>query len=164
MRKNGLMLAILLTCGMAATSPSNAQVYDTDFGAMIMNQNLGALNTYNNNMNRLDAERRELDRRRAPKSGTSAVANGIPNYIVDRTQGAVLAWLNPEYKRRAAAYGKSNADQWMVAAARNIGQQMGALGKEYLTRVERQGRDKADTWYVARANELGRQYVARNAN
>ncbi|WGG59456.1 hypothetical protein [Brucella intermedia] len=164
MRTNGLIPAILLACGTVAVGPANAQVYDTDFSAMIMNQNLGTLNTYNNNMNRLDAERRELDRRRTRNSEVSAHSSGIPDYIVDRTQGAVLARLNPEYKRRAAAYGKANADKWMVAAARNIGQQVGALGKEYLTRVQRQGRNKADTWYVARASEIGRQYVAGSAN
>lgn len=164
MRKVGLILAVLLTSGIAATNPSNAQVFDTDWSAMIMNQNLGAMNTYNNNMDRLNAERQELESRRTPDSGPSAAGNVIPDYIVDRTQDAVLALLSPEYTRRAAAYGKSNADKWMVGAARDVGQKVGTLGKEYLRRVDRDGRNQADAWYVATAGEISRQYLAHGAN
>jgi len=163
MRIHPFIVTALLACGAIAT-PANAQVFDTQFNAMIMNQNLGAMNTYNNNMDRLNEERRQLDKKRAPDRRASTSQQVIPDYVIERTQGAVLSKLNPEYKRRADAYGKKNADAWMVGAARNIGQKVGALGKEYLTRVDRQGRSQADTWYVARAGEISRQYVAIGAN
>ena len=142
---------------LATTLPSHAQYVggDLNFGATMMNQNLGNTAIYQNNMDRLGDERRQLDAQRP-----SAAPARPSSDIIGKTENAVLAALSPEYERRRAALGQRRADAWMQTASSSAGRQVGSLHGQYLQRVQREGRQSADRWYIAQARAIGQRQVA----
>lgn len=155
-----IMFVIAVLPVICATGPAAAQILpDLDFNTMMMNQTLGSQILTEDNMNRLEAERQEFEKRGAANNPTAVAA--IPDYVVEQTQDAVMAQLDQAYKSRSNAFGKASADQWLLTAARTIGQRVGALGQEYLDRVSRQGQADADAWYVATAREISERYIAQ---
>lgn len=151
--------AALLFTGLASL-PAQAQYVggDLSYGAMTMNQNIGNLATYQNNLNRLDDERRELNKQRSPGTSTKPVKPSSD--IAGKTRDAALAELSPEYERRRARLGKPQADAWVRTAVSSVGNQIGALHPQYLQRVQRDGQQSADRWYVAQAHAIGQRQVA----
>lgn len=69
-----------------------------------------------------DSMKRDQQRRQAPSR-----ARTIREVDVQQLQDAALAPLGPEFERRVRAYGKDNAVNWLVAAGKPLGNQVGGL-------------------------------------
>jgi len=85
---------------------------------------------------------------------------GIAADVAGQAEGAVLAVLDAEHRRRAQAYGAADADQWLNKAAGDTGRQVGALNAEYRRRLGTTG--GADRWYVESASRIAARYVDEN--
>ena len=154
--------AIALFFASLATVSAQAQYVggDLSFGAMMMNQNIGNAATYQNNMNRLDEERQELNKQRSPSTSAKTTKPVKPSSdILGKTRDAALAELGPEYQRRQASMGKPQADAWVRSAMSSVGNQIGALHPQYLQRLQRDGQPSADGWYIAQAHVIGQRQV-----
>lgn len=149
-------IALLTLCSAIPLSAS-AQVFDTQFNAMIMNQNLGATTTRSRNIDEIKHQERERQQR--SDQNNAAPAPRATGNIAAQTENAVFEALRPEYQRRRSAQGKPQADAWMQTAASSVGQQVGALHDQYQQRVQRDGQQSADRWYIAQARAISQRHV-----
>lgn len=151
-----LLAASLIVAAVPFVS-ANAQIFDTDFGAMVLNQNIGAINTYNTQIDRINSERDADTRGRsqsAPRPG-----NAIPASTMMQLKNAVVDVLDPEYRRRLAAYGPTSSKSWASTTLKSVGGQVGALTPEYQRRIRSSGQGAADSWLVSRTRQIAGNYV-----
>lgn len=66
------LLAASLIVAAVPLGSVGAQIFDTDFGATVLNQNIGAINTYNTQVDRINSER-DADRGRHQQSAPRPV-------------------------------------------------------------------------------------------
>jgi|GEM_PF-5252058 len=164
MFKRNLANAAVLVAGIACASfPASAQIFDTDFSAMIMNQNLGAMNTYTTQMDRIQSERDAEERRNGSRSSTYDSDGVIPPAAMARLKNVVLDVLDPEYKRRLAAYGSVSAKNWAGTTLSSVGGEVGALRPEYQRRIRSSGQGAADSWLVSRTRAIAGRYISPEA-
>jgi len=159
-----MRIRLLATSLIGAAVPlgsASAQIFDTDFGAMVLNQNIGAINTYNTQVDRINSER-DADTRghqqSAPRSGAA-----IPANTMMQLKNAVVDVLDPEYRRRLAAYGQTSSKNWANTTLKSVGGQVGALKPEYQRRVQSSGQKAADNWLVSRTRQIAGNYVSAGA-
>lgn len=151
------LLAASLIVAVVPPGSAGAQIFDTDFGAMVLNQNIGAINTYNTQVDRIDSERDADARGRqqsAPRSGAA-----IPASTMAQLKNAVVDVLDPEYRRRLAAYGQTSSKSWASTTLKSVGGQVGSLTPEYQRRVRSSGQNAADSWLVSRTRQIAGNYV-----
>lgn len=77
MRKSSRDAMLLMVCMMLA-SHASAQIYDLDFGAMMLNQNISSVVTYTANTNHIAQEQAYSDRKSSARSPTSRSASHDP--------------------------------------------------------------------------------------
>lgn len=155
------LLAASLIVATVPLGSAGAQIFDTDFGAMVLNQNIGAINTYNTQVDRINSER-DADRGRhqqsAPRPGAA-----IPANTMMQLKNAVVDVLDPEYRRRLAADGQTSSKSWASTTLKSVGGQVGALTPEYHRRVQSSGQKAADSWLVSRTRQIAGSYASTGA-
>jgi hypothetical protein len=154
------LLAVSLIVA-AVPGSASAQIFDTDFGAMVLNQNIGAINTYNTQVDRIGSERDADARGRQQPQQPSRTA--IPANTMAQLKNAVVDVLDPEYRRRLAANGQTSSKNWASVTLTSVGRQVGALTPEYYRRVQSSGQKAADSWLVSRTRSIAGGYVSAAA-
>lgn len=149
------LLAASLIVAAIPFGSASAQIFDTDFGAMVLNQNIGATNTYNTQVDRINSER-DADIRGHQQSTPRST---IPANTMIQLKNAVVDVLDPEYRRRLTAYGPTSSKSWASTTLKSVGGQVGALTPEYQRRVRSSGQKAADSWLVSRTRQIAGNYV-----
>ncbi|SFG37669.1 hypothetical protein SAMN05518801_12060 [Novosphingobium sp. CF614] len=157
------LLAVSLIVAAVPLGSASAQIFDTDFGAMVLNQNIGAINTYNTQVDRIDSERRADESRRNGRQSAPVPNAPIPATTMALLKNAVVDVLDPEYRRRLAAYGQTSSKSWASTTLKSVGGQVGALTPEYQRRVRSSGQKAADNWLVSRTRQIAGSYVSIGA-
>ncbi|UIJ46266.1 hypothetical protein LZK98_04785 [Sphingomonas cannabina] len=86
-----------MAIAVTLSSSASAQIFDTDFGAMILNQNIGAINTYSTQIDRINSERDADSRRNGRQQSTQSPNAPIPAATMEQLKSAVIDVLDPEY-------------------------------------------------------------------
>lgn len=98
--------------------------------------------------------------RTTPSPSGPSRSGGVSRSAAGQAEGAVLAVLNAEYRRRLQARGGGEAGQWLNKAAGDTGRQVAALDAEYRRRLSADGSIAADRWYVESARQIATRYAA----
>lgn len=140
--------AFMIAISIAASGPASAQCIEC---GMQMQQawhsNVITKGVY-------DSMKRDQQRRQAPPQ-----ARTVREVNVQQLQDAALAPLGLEFERRVRTDGKDSAVNWLVAATKPLGSQVGGLMPQYRERVRSQGQAAANAWYLNAARAIGTRYV-----